>query len=302
MEKGLIRLIGINRILLKLFLTFFLIPVIFLLGQNSGSDNEILSPLNLYKFGNYLFKQGDYLRANNELKQYLQYENNDTVRFKIAYSLIEMAEYSEGRDYLKPLFISSEISDEVKCFYFKSLYLGKKYSDFIEQSGIRIFQPTNYSEDINRLKNFFILESETTLIDSTNFFKPFDKQDADSIRKYFVRKYYPENKSETTAGLLSALIPGAGKIYTGQTGDGITSLIFNSVIYYLVYNNFANKHYLRGWIFSALGIYFNAGNIYGSVASARIYNSNLQINLGIDMKKFVEKKNYFMPDMSGILK
>ena len=98
-----------------------------------------------------------------------------------------------------------------------------------------------------------------------------------------------------TAAILSALIPGAGKIYTGEIGDGITSLIVTALTTCLAITNFKADHKFRGWLFSGLAAFFYAGNIYGSAASAQIYKARIQFNFDKDVKLFFEQRNYFLP-------
>lgn len=291
-----------NNLYRKFSLIFLFIFFANVFPQSDSLINEIIAPQNRYHFANYLFSQQDYYRANNEYRQYLQYENNDTVRFKMGYSLIEMGEYSQAQDYLKALFVSTKLKDEAKSLYFKTLYLEKNYLSFDEKSKLNLFQSSNYQNNINCLKNFMQLETSQTIFDTTKFYYLYKPNVRDTIKSFYLQKFFPDNKSEMMAALLSTLIPGLGKIYTGQVGDGITAFIFNSILGYLAYNNFKNDHNFRGWLFSVLGVYFYAGNIYGSIVSAKIYNSHLQIQLGIDMNRFIKSQNYFLPDYSRLLK
>ena len=64
---------------------------------------------------------------------------------------------------------------------------------------------------------------------------------------------------------------------------------------YLAYTNFENDHQTRGWIFTALGAGFYTGNVYGSVASAQIFNAKVNFNFENGLKLFLEDKNYFTP-------
>lgn len=292
----------INNFWKKVFFILYFFLLINVFPQSDSLDNEIISPSNRYKFGNFLFFERDYYRANHEYKKYLQYQNNDTVRFKIAYSLIEMGDYSEAEDYLKTLFITSKISDEAKSLFFKAKYLENNYYEYESLSSFKIYQTERLLNNIMKLKNYLLLKTSNQILDTTELFRPYTSEEVATVKDFYLRKFYPDEKSETKAALLSALLPGLGKIYTGQTSDGITSFIFNSVFGFLAYNNFKHNHNFRGWLFSVLTAYFYAGNIYGSVASAKIYNTQIQIRLSLDIDKFIKSRNYFQPDFQGIIK
>lgn len=76
-----------------------------------------------------------------------------------------------------------------------------------------------------------------------------------------------KSKIPLKAAILSAIIPGAGKFYSGRFLDGISSLLINSLTAYLAYDNFKAGHRFGGASFSILSLFFYSGNIYGSALS-----------------------------------
>lgn len=284
----------------KIYFTAFLI----LFYNNNiyfAQNGNLYSPLNRYKFGNYLFHQKDYYRANDEFRQYLRHSDNDTIRFKIAYGLLEMNELSQSKDYLKSLFISSKLSDEAKILFFKIKFLENNVEEMENDAANKIFFTEKYKLNIEKLRSTLKLLNSNKLLDSLEIFSPFKGSEADTIKHLFFSKYYPDLKSETLAGVLSAILPGMGKIYTENYSDGITAFLFTTVLGYLTYNNFQNDHKIRAWIFAGLTSFFYAGNIYGSAASARIYNTKISLQVNLDITNFVKKRYYFMPQMKRIL-
>jgi TM2 domain-containing membrane protein YozV len=95
---------------------------------------------------------------------------------------------------------------------------------------------------------------------------------------------------------MSALIPGSGKIYLGEIGDGITAFIATSLLAFLSYDNFSHNHNFRGWLFAGLGFFFYAGNVYGSVAAAQIYNAKVDYEYNLNLKEYLKSKNYFLEE------
>lgn len=87
-------------------------------------------------------------------------------------------------------------------------------------------------------------------------------------------------KKPVVAGLLSAVIPGLGKVYTKDWKDAIFSFVFVGTTGFQAYRGFAlkGKNSVRGWIFSGLCLGLYTGNIYGAAYSAKRYNQRkLQI-------------------------
>lgn len=83
-------------------------------------------------------------------------------------------------------------------------------------------------------------------------------------------------KSYLVAGLMSAIIPGSGKIYTNQLGQGISAFISVSVIGAIAAENLI-KNGLGDYktiFFSGLFFTFYLGNIYGSIISVKNYRKN----------------------------
>lgn len=79
-------------------------------------------------------------------------------------------------------------------------------------------------------------------------------------------------KSPFVAGLMSAVIPGSGKIYAGKTGAGIASMIGNIGFGLIAWENYRKsgiadvKTILFGSIFAVNYV----SNIYGSVVSVKV--------------------------------
>jgi len=82
-------------------------------------------------------------------------------------------------------------------------------------------------------------------------------------------------KSPAVAGLLSAVVPGAGKVYAGQIGEGIAAFLTVGSLAAITAENWS-KNGLSNWktiTFGTLCSIFYIGNIYGSVASVKVYRN-----------------------------
>jgi outer membrane protein assembly factor BamD (BamD/ComL family)/TM2 domain-containing membrane protein YozV len=79
-------------------------------------------------------------------------------------------------------------------------------------------------------------------------------------------------KSPTLAGVLSALLPGAGYAYAGRWGDGAASLLLNGLFAAAAYDLLRDDKYAAGYLVGSIGLSFYVGNIYGSANAAHRFN------------------------------
>lgn len=93
-------------------------------------------------------------------------------------------------------------------------------------------------------------------------------------------------KSPALAVGFSVLLPGAGKIYAGETGDGLQSLILIGALAALAGVSFHadGVQSWRGWLYASFGGLMYAGNLYGSAVSARRWNRKQEEALGEDLR------------------
>jgi TM2 domain-containing membrane protein YozV len=153
------------------------------------------------------------------------------------------------------------------------------------------------SDIFKKLFNFSFLFTEDKLPSQEELISPFDSLERPLIRDFYYSKIDPSYRSPVTASIISTLIPGGGKIYTGEYGDGIMAFIATGLFAFLAYDNFKANHDFRGWLFTGLGTFFYAGNIYGSYASAEIYNARINFEFKAKLNLYLDDKNYFIPEV-----
>ena len=284
-----------NNILLCLEIASLFFSFSTINKAQSATNNSFLSSGNRLKFGNYLFSEKDYLRAMNEYREYLKTADNDTVRFKFAECFFRIGRYDEAMENFKGLFYYSDISEEAQLGFYRSIFFKNDFTQLRDDIITEVYLPEKYSNQIKRLGLISHFFDNSILPDSNIFFNAFPDSNVSDIKRFYRLKKYPSKKDPTKAGLLSAIIPGAGKIYTGDIGDGITAFIATGLLTYLSINNFNHDHNFRGWLFGGLAAFSYAGNIYGSAASAQIYNAGVKFNFDNEVKLYFEKRNYLLP-------
>lgn len=275
------------------FITRYIFLFVFLSLINAQDKNGYFSLENRLKFGSFLFCQGDYIRAIDEYNFALTKQNNDTLKFKIALAYQKLERYNESENSFKELFASQQFGSEAKFEYFRTLYLSGKFETMHKRIADDSLMESSISDKIKRLYNLKHLYSSKSIEDSSKFFQPFNQNESIELLKFYVRKQNLDNKSPALAAVLSAIIPGLGKVYTENYGDGITAFLLTGVLTFLAIDNFNADHNFRGWLFSGLAAYFYAGNIYGSATSAVLFNANVRMNFDSDLTLFLNKNNHF---------
>jgi TM2 domain-containing membrane protein YozV len=273
--------------------TFLLLLVIYLPIFSQQFDFH--STQNIKLFADYLFCDKDYLRAIDEYENYLKMVDDDTAYFKIALAYSDMNDQSAALKKFSLISKASIFYEESKIEKLKSLFLINIDSTFYNSADLLINSKSIYSNNARKLKNTSLLLIESELIEKEKFLIPFNEQEKEVLSNFYDLKKNPPYKNEIFAGIFSAIIPGAGKIYTENYSDGITAFILTGLFSYLAYTNFEHDHTARGWIFTTLGAGFYAGNIYGSIASAQIFNAKVNFDFDNGVNLFLDKKKYYVP-------
>jgi TM2 domain-containing membrane protein YozV len=262
--------------------------ILFSITINSQTPNPFYLPENIRKFADHLFTEKDYLRSVFEYEKLLQYGKNDTIEFKIPVAYQLMGKYDLALQGFSEINKESVYYDESEKEYCKTLLLSARY-DELQNKLTR-----NDVKDYQRLLYLSYLFTSAKLPGEQNFLNAFPSSEKENLQDFFNEKRDPPYKSSLLAGLFSTIIPGSGKIYLGEIGDGVTAFIATSLFAFLSYDNFRANHNFRGWIFSGIGVFFYTGNIYGSVAAAQIYNAKVDYEYKKKLKDYLNDKNYFM--------
>ncbi|MBI5661319.1 MAG: hypothetical protein HZC46_04135 [Ignavibacterium album] len=267
----------------------FFISLLLIISIYSQS-NPLRQPQNIKLFADYLFCEQDYLRAAEEYISLKETYLSDTIIYKIAKCYSIIGEFDKSLNYFFNIPASSVFYDNVKR------EIGKIY--FLNEDEISLnkmmFEKENSFNDLLKLKIALkLLKNQTDDIENL---LTYDDEDFITLRKFYSQRKNPDYKSETVAGILSAIIPGSGKIYTEEYSDGITAFILTGIFSYLAYDNLKHEHNFRGYLFTGIAAGFYFGNIYGSVASAQIFNAKVDFSFLRSLSEFLIKRNYFVKE------
>lgn len=288
--------------------SFFLFIVWSAVSAQSLPRDE---PKSVYEFVKHLYCEGDYLRASLEslrLKEIApprdshfvagsNFPFEDSVNFILGKSYQNLSDYENSSYYFLKFFDSNSPLKEVAA----KEYIKTKFLQWD-----KLYLDKNFSIDEGyHLLPFYYIYKLLSELKSFNCVDPIEKlkKVEDPSAQLFIAENCAklnslEYKSPLTAGIFSAIIPGSGKIYTHNYSDGIMSFLLTALFGYLAYDNFKANHDFRGGLFAAIGTFFYAGSIYGSIISAKIFNKEAKEKFVSDLFDGLRKNNYFIDEVN----
>ena len=281
---------------MKNIISFLILFSVIINAQTIKKTPDLSSPGSIKSFADYLFCQHDYLRAIEEYKRYLGDARSDTVEFKIGEAYAKMGYYSEAAKTYSDIQSQSSIGKYARLNYLKSLFQTNDFKLYRSSfNKLNLTEDTTYYREALSLYNFSFLLSTKDLPGEDLFLKPFTGSDREKLSEFYKYKSGLPHKSPVAAAIFSAIIPGAGKFYTEDYADGVVAFIATAALSYIAYTDFGADHKFRAWLFTGLAAGFYAGNIYGSAASAQLFNVKIDFDFVQNLKSYLEKVNYFVP-------
>jgi hypothetical protein len=281
-----------------MFKAFFFIVTSFLffnlsLAQSRSFQNEIKFASHL--IDNYEYKDASLVLKNISKNNTLNSAQFDSVNYFIGWIFYNQKTLDSSSFYLN--MVSSHSSYFYKSkFYeaFNSAYLGKYSNAILLLDSIK----TDSFTDYEKLKNFE--KAAFSLLQHD--YKSFEKLSNQFTGSYFpianeekaLTNYYTKikehnPKSPLLAGVMSAIVPGSGKFYTGHRGQGATALVTVVSLAAIAAESYyrAGPKSIQFISFGAIFSIFYAGNIWGSVNSVKKRNDTfykeLERNVLLDM-------------------
>jgi tetratricopeptide (TPR) repeat protein len=92
-------------------------------------------------------------------------------------------------------------------------------------------------------------------------------------------------RSPAAAGILSALLPGAGHAYVGDWGLGVTALAWNGVFAWGLYETIDAELWGLTAVLAVLEALFYGGTVTGSIAAAHKFNRDARLNHLDDLRR-----------------
>ncbi len=254
---------------------FSLLFVLIIFFWQTAKAQDLFNAENSRKFARYLFTTQQYDLAANEYERILTLEPNDTSGFISLLQVYRLGENCQTSfNHINTLnanrfFGNNKIASEylklsLTCnccyqekYFNEALHSLDKNNQAFYRLGLYVLSEKKDSLDQFSRRNRELLINNYPLL----------MQKIDDIENF-------NEKSPALAAIMSAIIPGSGKAYSGFWGDAVMSLVFVSSNAWLSYKGFKKKgvESANGWIFGSISMGFYLGNIWGSGKAAKTYN------------------------------
>lgn len=274
----------------KFLFILYLVFTLFLSFAAAEESIEYYSPENIRKFADFLYEQGDYLRAVGEYQRYLFYrpQESEAINYRIAVCYRFGGKSAQAIQSFQTLLRTYPESQYTSRIYYQigaTYFLMDRYDQsarFLSDTLPRITDRQQHAEAEQLIGLSYLMQKRWS--EAGEIFKGLRGADIIRVReKAAVYNIYAENgeklrtRSPFFAGLLSTVVPGAGRLYTGRLADALNTLFTVGLTGWQAYDGFRRDGLasVKGWTLGTLCGVFYVGNIYGSVISARVYNRHI---------------------------
>ena len=278
-----------NRQKLKFAFIFFLSPL-FLSVVNAETPSDYYSAENVRKFADFLYEQGDYLRAVGEYHRYLFYrpQESEEIHYRIAVCYRfggKSAQAIQSFEALLRTYPEGQYTSQIYYQIGATYFLMDRYDQsahYLSNVLPRITDRRQHAEAEQLIGLSYLRQKRWS--DAGEVFRRLQGSDIMRVReKAAVYNTYAENgeklptRSPFLAGTLSTVLPGAGRLYTGRFADALNTFFIVGITGWQAYDGFRRDGLssAKGWTLGTLCGIFYVGNIYGSVISARVYNRHV---------------------------
>lgn len=255
-----------------------------LLCEHAAYADE-MSAEKMTAFAEHLFEQGDYYRAITEYERVLfhfpDHSSARAARFQIAHAYLKGEKYDQAIERFRA--ISRDLPDDEAgkkaAFMIGEVYYQKReysraadvFSTFAEN------HPQGAEADAARVKVGWTDLRQGKWSEAAEEMR---KLPADSVFSAQTASFiedaqlYPgiRKKSPGVAGMLSAIVPGAGQLYINRPGDAAISFLLNGAFIWATTESFHKGNNATGGILLFFETGWYLGNIYNAVSGAHKYN------------------------------
>lgn len=270
----------------------------------SQKDSSIF--LNDFNFIIHLTKNKLFDEAERERENIFK-NKNITQAYKDSINYFMGMNYFNEKQFVRSKKLFLEISD-TPLFYYKSIYLASTIDLDKNQldSAARILtsiEQTN-NTDLNELNMFEqlgvkLLKRDYYAFDSLSnslvFANKLLESEYSNLKNYYKIDRNIKRKSPLVAGLLSAIVPGMGKVYAGNTGQGLASFLSCGLFGAIAFENSFRLGYTHPQTLFFMGVFgaFYIGNIWGSAVSVQAIKNEKQLenkyNILVSLKLPISK-------------
>jgi tetratricopeptide (TPR) repeat protein len=263
-----------------------LLLVLSFMGPGLGfADEVIIKSDEQFRLGHEAMQRGEYQRAVTELERFLHFFPRDErvpkVRALIGLCYLQAKLYEKARevfDDVSKAYAGKPIEGEALFMIGESYYRQGLYGEaerYFRQVSEESPEPEIRNRAAYRL-GWCRMKGDRWKEGSESFQKvepasPLYPSALDLAGKSLNGMALP-SKEPTTAGALSALLPGLGHAYCERYKDGLVAFVLNGLFIWAAYESFHKDQEVLGGILGFLELGWYSGSIYSAVNSAHKYN------------------------------
>jgi tetratricopeptide (TPR) repeat protein len=237
-----------------------------------------------FAFSEALFSEGDYYRAITEYKRFIfffpQHKLVEKSTFRIAESYFKAkkwieavdafstfhAKYPQSLKAMGALYLKGLAEKELKQYQsalltFKEIIRANTtypVDKAIYQSALVLME----MEDWKKAGQTFSLVPRGSTLFSSAYIMSSGLERIDDIPQ----------KSPAAAGILAAILPGTGHLYTERYRDALLAFLLNGAFIWAAIELFQHDNPVAGGIVTFFELGWYTGNIYSAISSAHKYN------------------------------
>lgn len=281
----------------------------FLFGEGNLWNFGISSYLNnehehkedsIFSFPFHLFQQNNFNLSILELERISfnsnENELNDKANLLIALCHFRMQNSIEAFKYLENINQNNEelafnvnslkflINDLENTNRWNANYFSDKINDTINDNQYLRYEIYSLFKlrEFEEIKN--ILSKNNNILDSNKIYEFIELQKDLSY------------KSPALAGIMSAIIPGSGYVYSGKLKEGISAFSVNLLLGVGIYYLILNGNYSSAVLTSFITAPFYIGNIVGSINASHLYNNKVNQLEYLKLRKIIGLEYRFSLD------
>jgi TM2 domain-containing membrane protein YozV len=243
-----------------------------------AEESVYLQPDGILDFAYSLYRDRDFSRAYSEYSRYTflyPAQQSDFINFMMGLCSSRMGNYTQARDLFSAVDTSNgklrTAAEYETALTFLNEGQYRRSLDFLSKHTLPALSPFYDSGIISSFSYMYLGDWDNAAL----MIRETPSSLKNDIQFLIKEGRNAPRKSPWGAGILSALIPGAGKMYAERWKDGIFSFLNIGGLAGLSVYNFLQDGMdsVKGWIYAGIGGIFYIGNIYGSVKAALEFNS-----------------------------
>jgi len=268
--------------------TILLVSLFLLLAGEARAQEEgkrIIDEKSQMGLGDYFFEDGDYYRAITEYQRFLFFFpaslRVEEARWKIASSYFQGKKWDDAlsaADELLKRHPSSPWTAEAILLKGRCWMEKKEFSQARHHfARAKDVSPGSLAAQEAQWQSAVSYLQEERWKEAAAEFRRVDRESklyprAERWAQGMDRMEEIPQKSPATAGVLAAILPGAGHLYDERYRDAAIAFVLNATFIWGMVEAFQHENYVVGGILTFFELGWYSGNIYSAVSGAHKYN------------------------------